>query len=384
MKSSRLYLFFGLLVIASMLLAACGPTATPEAEEPMAEEETMAEEEMAEEEMAEEMPAIGSEEHPIKVLFVPSVDTGVIVTGGEVMADALNEATGLFFEVVVPTSYAATIEEMCASPADTMTFIPPVGYVLANQLCGVDVSYKAVRYGFPIYWSQILVLRDGPIQTIEDLDGKRWGYTDATSTSGRLLPLAFFEAHGITVGEAVETGGHTAAVKALYNGEVDFATTYYSVPLSPESGGGPWWTYEDWLADPTLAETKFEIPDDVVPTCAVNEEDRLLCGEWRPLDARPNIRTEAPDVIQKVKILTLTDLYSPNDALAFGPDFPADVRAQVVDALFAFSQTDAWNDSIGSNDFYGWTGIEAATDAEYDELRNSVVAVGLSLENLGE
>jgi phosphate/phosphite/phosphonate ABC transporter binding protein len=332
----------------------------------------------------EEEAMLGSEDMPIKVLFVPSTDTGVIISGGEIMADALKEATGLNFEVVVPTSYAATIEEMCASPENTMTFIPPVGYVLANQLCGVDVSYKAVRYGFPIYWAQVLVLRDGPIQTPEDLDGAKWGYSDATSTSGRLLPLAYFESIGITPGEAVETGGHTASVKAVYNGEVDFVTTYYSVPLSPESDGGPWWTYEDWLVDPTLAETKVDIPDDVLPTCAINDAGKLYCGEWRPLDARPNIRTEAPDVIQKVKVLTLTDLYAPNDALAFGPEFPADIRAQVVDALFAFSQTDAWGESIGNNDFYGWTAIELATDAEYDQLRNQVTAVGLNLESLGE
>ena len=49
------------------------------------------------------------------------------------MAKALNEATGLTFEVSVPTSYAATIEEMCASPTDTMAFIPAFGYVLAND-----------------------------------------------------------------------------------------------------------------------------------------------------------------------------------------------------------------------------------------------------------
>ncbi len=377
------YLLFALVAALALILAACGPQATEAPPEP---EPTEAPTEPPAPEPTEAPATIGSEEHPIKVLFVPSTDTGVIVTGGEIMADALNEATGLHFEVVVPTSYAATIEEMCASPTDTMTFIPPVGYVLANQLCGVDVSFKAIRYGFPIYWSQVLVLRDGDIQTVADLDGKKWGYTDATSTSGRLLPLAFFEGAGITPGEAVETGGHTAAVKALYNGEVDFVTTYYSVPLSPESGGGPWWTYEDWLADPTLAETKVDIPDDVVPTCAINAEkkDKLYCGEWRPLDARPNIRTEAPDVIQKVKILTLTDLYAPNDALAFSPDFPADIRVQVVDALFAFSQTEAWGESIGNNDFYGWTGIEAASDAEYDDLRGIIVDVGLNLEDLGE
>ncbi|MCJ7701383.1 MAG: phosphate/phosphite/phosphonate ABC transporter substrate-binding protein [Anaerolineales bacterium] len=328
-------------------------------------------------------PEIGSEDQPIKVMFVPSVDAGVIVSGGELMAQALNEATGLYFEVVVPTSYAATIEEMCASPSDTMGFIPPLGYALASQLCGVDVAFKAVRYDFPIYWAQILVARDSDIQTVEDLNGKTWGYTDAGSTSGYLLPLAFFADKGITPGEATATGGHNQAVKAVYNGEVDFATTFYSVPFDDAATYHSAWSYDDYLAG-TVTEDMYDIPDDVIPSCAVSTEDeRLYCGDWRPMDARPNIRAEAPDVIQKVRILALT-VDVPNDAMAFGPDFPDDLRAQIVDALYAFSETDAWDESIGNPDFYAWSGIIPATDAEYDFVRLMIESAGLTLEGLGE
>jgi len=331
----------------------------------------------------EEEATIGSEERPIKVMFVPSVDVGVIVTGGELMAEALHEATGLYFEVSVPTSYAATLEEMCASPADTMGFIPPLGYALANQLCGVDVAFKAVRYGFPIYWSQILVQRDSDIQSVEDLNGKKWGYTDAGSTSGYLLPLAYFNDLGITPSEATATGGHNQAVSAVYNGEVDFATTFYSVPFDDFSTYHSLWSYEDYLAG-TVTPDMYDIPDDILPSCAVSEDGKYInCGTWRPLDARPNIRTEAPDVIQKVRILALT-VDVPNDAMAFGPDFPEDLRAQIVDALYAFSETDAWDESIGNSDFYNWSGIIPATDAEYDFVRLMVEGAGLTLEGLGE
>jgi phosphonate transport system substrate-binding protein len=151
---------------------------------------------------------VGTEEQPIKVLFVPSVDAQVIVSGGEAMAQALQDATGLFFEVSVPTSYAATIEEMCASPSDTMGFIPGLGYVLANQLCGVDVAFKAIRFGFPVYWAEFLVARDSEITSLEDLEGLKWGYPDAGSTSGYMVPLAMFQEAGVTPGETVETGGH--------------------------------------------------------------------------------------------------------------------------------------------------------------------------------
>jgi hypothetical protein len=120
---------------------------------------------------AEEAPMaadIGTEENPIQVLFVPSVDAGVIVSGGEVMAAALEEATGLKYEVSVPTSYAATVEAMCASPENTMGFIPALGYTIANQKCGVEVGGAAVRFGWPVYWAQFLVPRDSDVQSIED------------------------------------------------------------------------------------------------------------------------------------------------------------------------------------------------------------------------
>jgi phosphonate transport system substrate-binding protein len=386
-KMKRLLTYLTLLVLAALVLGACQPS-TPEATDAPEPTEEMAEptEEMAEptEEMVEpteemiepteEMAAIGSEEHPIKVLFVPSVEASVIVSGGELMATALNEATGLHFEVVVPTSYAATIEEMCASPDDTMGFIPGLGYVLANQLCGVDVAFKAVRFGYSVYWTQILVPRDSDIDSIDDLDGLTWGYPDPGSTSGYMVPLVMFQEAGI---EPVpfETGGsHNGAALAVYNGSVDFATTFYSGYLSPEGG-------IEWTAEAP------DIPDEFVESCAPNEDDsRLLCGPdggYRVLDARAGVRTDAPDIVQAVRILMISpDI--PNDTLSFGPDFPEDLRAQIEAALLAYAETEGWEASIGDQDFYGWTGIDPATDAEYDFIRLMVAATGLTLEGLGE
>jgi phosphonate transport system substrate-binding protein len=312
--------------------------------------------------------AIGTADHPIKVLFVPSVDANVIVSGGEVMAEALKEATGLEFEVSVPTSYAATIEEMCASPTDTMGFIPAQPYVIANQLCGVDVSMKALRRGWGKYWTMFIVPRDSEAQTLADLDGKKWAYPDAASTSGYLFPQVALNNAGVTPGESLEAGDHPAAVRAVYNGEADFGTAFYSAPLKPE-GEEPWKE-----GDPA------DIPEELIESCAPSPDgEKLMCGDWRVLDARANLREEAPDVVQKVRILTLTDAI-PNDTLSFGPEFPADLRAQIEEALVAFSQTEAWGQSLGSEDFYGWSGLEAALDEEYDVVRQLVDFLGVTLE----
>jgi phosphate/phosphite/phosphonate ABC transporter binding protein len=273
------------------------------------------------------VPELGTEEHPIKVLFVPSVDVNFMIESGDLIEQGLNDATGLYFDVSVPASYAATIEEMCASPDDTIAFIPAMGYVLANQLCGVVPGMASERYGWNVYWTQFIVQRDSDIQTLEDLDGKTWGYPEVTSTSGYLYPVSLFDDMGIAPAEQVEAGGHTETVKAVYNGEVDFGTTYFSAPLLPE-GEGTWST-----------DMSPDIPDDLVAECAPNEEGKLYCGGYRVLDARATLTEEAPDIVQKVRIVGLTPEI-PNDTMSFAPEFPEDLRQTIIDGIIAFIGTE--------------------------------------------
>jgi phosphate/phosphite/phosphonate ABC transporter binding protein len=312
---------------------------------------------------------LGTEDEPIQVLFVPSVDVDFMISSGDLIEQALNDATGLFFEVSVPTSYAATIEEMCASPTDTIGFIPAMGYALANQLCGVEPALASVRYGWNVYWTEFLVARDSDFQTFEDLEGATWAYPDATSTSGYLYPVALFDDMGITVGDTLEAGGHPQSVKAVYNGEADVATAYFSAPLLPE---GTWST--DMAPD---------IPDEFVPDCGLNEDGKLYCGEYRVLDARAAIAEEAPDVVQKVRILGLSKEI-PNDTMSFSPDFPDVLKQIIIDAITAYVGSEPCNDTLCNENFYDWTGVAPIFDENFDGIRILMEAQGITLENIGE
>ena len=362
------YLLFALVAALALVLAACGPQPT-EAPAPPAPEPTKAPEPTAVPEPTEAPPAIGEEGHPIKVLFVPSVDVDFMIAGGDLLEVALNEATGLYFEASVPTSYAATIEEMCASPEDTIGFIPAMGYALANQLCGVEPGLASERYGWNVYWTEFLVARDSDFQTIEDLEGATWAYPDAGSTSGFLFPSAIFADAGVTVGETVEAGGHPQSVKAVYNGEADVATAFFSAPLLPEGS---------WTVD--MAP---DIPDEFIADCAPNEDGKLYCGEYRVLDARSAIVEEAPDVVQKVRILTLSGEI-PNDTMSFSPEFPDDLKQTISDALIAYIATDACAETLCNEKFYDWTGAGPIFDENFDGVRLLMEAQGITLENLGE
>ena len=372
MKKSGLLV--SLLMVAALALGACA-TATPEPEPTSPPEPTDAPPEPTEappEPTEEPMAELGSEGNPIKVLFVPSVNVDFMIENADAVGQMFTDATGLVYDVSVPTSYAATLEEMCASPTDTIGFIPAMGYALANQLCGVEPAVAASRFGWNVYWAQYLVARDSDYQTLEDLEGASWGIPEVTSTSGFLVPSSQLNDLGVTPGEAVETGGHTAAARAIYNGEVDFATTFFSPPLLPE---GTW-----ALGDPP------DIPDELLSECAVNEDDRLFCGGYRVLDARQTIREEAPDVIQKVRILDISPEI-PNDTMSWSPEFPEGLRQPIIDALMAYLESDACQVEealICSEDFYGWRGVGPIFDENFDGIRILMEQQGITLENIGE
>lgn len=306
---------------------------------------------------------LGSEGNPIQVYFVPSVEAQTITTGGEVMAKALEDATGLKFEVFVPTSYAATIEAMCNAPGSSMGFIPAAGYVIASDRCGVEVAAAAVRRGWNVYWTAYFVRRDSPIYTYGDLAGKTWAYPDVTSTSGYVVPSVELQAGGVEPGDKVEAGGHNQAVQAVYSGEADFGTAFYSPPVVP---GAPWRIGD--LPEPY---------DLTVDESRIGEDGNLYVGDVQILDARANIRETAPDVVDKVRILRLSNPI-PNDTLSFGPDFPAETKQQILDALYAFAKTDAWAQSIGSPDFYDWSGLAPISDSAYDSVRLQFQVLGLT------
>lgn len=388
-KRSLVWLVIGLLVL-SVALVACQPqtvevevtrvvteTEEVQVEVPVEIEVTRVVTETVTEtvvEDAEEAP-LGSEERPIKVLFVPSVEVDAIITGGEVLAGALEEATGYKFEVSVPTSYAATIEEMCASPDDTVGFIPAQGYVLANQRCGVTVGAAAVRFGLAWYAAMIVVPMDSAAQSIEDLNGLTWAIPDFGSTSGYLYPLSDFQQAGIEPGEIVEAGSHQNAMLAVYNGEVDFGTAFFSPPLLP---GGRQWTYGQ--DDPELWRDAGEpaVRTDEGRTYVAGGPDE---GGYRILDARSSVTDTAPDIFEETRILALTPQI-PNDSVSFGPEFPLSIAEEIVEALVAFTASDQCLESICAEDFYNWTGLEPVSDSFYDPVRANMETLGITEEDV--
>ncbi len=358
-QRKHLYLFVTLaIVIASAVVSACGPT-------PAAPQATTAP-------PATQAPApssnIGTKDNPIQMYFVPSVDAAVIVDSGKKMADFLKQQTGLEFQVQVPTSYAATIEALGGCKGNCVAFIPALGYVLAHDKYGVTVGAAAVRTGLTYYFSEFLVARDSNIKSLEDLNGKKWAVPSKGSTSGYLFPLYMMNSKNIKPGEIVEAGGHPQAATAVYNGSVDFATVFFSPPDMP---GGKVWTVNDPPEPPyPFKEKPF-----------ADEKNNIHVDGWVLKDARVLVFKTAPDILDKVRILTLSDKI-PNDTLSFDKDFPKDVRDKIIDGLIAYSKDPEGQKVLSNSKFYAWNSIERVDDSFYDQVRGMIKILGLKDQDI--
>jgi phosphonate transport system substrate-binding protein len=312
---------------------------------------------------------LGSEENPVKLMFVPSVDVAVIETAGEQMASRITEQTGIHFDVSVPVSYAATIEAMCAAEGDSMAFIPGLGYVLANDKCGVEVALATIRYGRTAYWTQFVARRDSGIESIQDLEGKKWAVPSVTSTSGYLWPSVLLSLNGITPGETVEAGGHPQSVLAVLDGTADFATNYFSPP-----GDTP----EDWQeGDPPEPGGEFTIEQ---------QDDgsyNVWQGGFRIRDARVAAMATDPNAVEEVAIIGLSERI-PNDTVSFVSDFPSDMRDTIVQALIDYAATDEGQEVLADEDFYDITGFGRVDDDYYDPVRNAINILGWTEEDILE
>jgi phosphonate transport system substrate-binding protein len=273
-------------------------------------------------------PDKGTEDNPIVMAFVPSLDSQEVLASGDAIAEMIKEETGLVVKPNVGTDFAAVREAMGAGQAD-IGWLNTFNYILASEKYEVEVGLVTQRYGGTSYLGQINVGADTGITTLEDLKGKVFCWVDPNSTSGYIIPRIFLQANGIDpdndFAQTVEAGSHDQVIISVYNGDCD-------------------------------AGASFD-------------------------DARDNVEDDFPDVKEKVLVLATT-AEIPNDSVSFVKDFPADMRQKIVDALLAYAQTDEGKDVL--NTLYDIEGLQAADDTFYDGFRADLSKAGFDIEELAK
>ncbi|EGL81721.1 phosphonate ABC transporter, periplasmic phosphonate-binding protein [Caldalkalibacillus thermarum TA2.A1] len=305
MKRNKL-IFLILSMVFVLVLAACG---TANEDNAGAGDEAEGEE------------AAGGKEEITKLTmgFVPSQDADKIADTVKPLAERLSEILGVEVDAQVMTDYVGLVEGMRTQQID-IGFLPPFGFVQAEERADVQVILKAERNGELSYRAQYNVRADlEDINSVEDLvanEGLRWAYADPTSTSGFLFPASQLMDMGVenvdTHFNHLQVGGHDNALIALLNGDADFATTYE--------------------------------------------------------DARERIQDDHPDVMDKIKVVGYTDPI-PNDTISLRAGLSEEWVQKIKDAFLSFNDDDEMLEVL--NNVYNWTGIAEAKSEDYDIVRTT-------------
>ncbi|MEB1806112.1 MAG: phosphate/phosphite/phosphonate ABC transporter substrate-binding protein [Bacillaceae bacterium] len=302
---------FVLAVAMSVALVGCGT-----ADETPAPEETAGGDTP---ETTEEAPAA---DYPAELVmgFVPSQDSANIADTVAPLADRLSDELGVTVRGEVMTNYTALVEAM-GNDQVHIGFIPAFGYVLAtDRYDNIEAVLKSIRHGSSTYKAQYTVRTDSDIQSIEDLEGKVWAFPDLASTSGYLFPAAqLVNEYGVDseniagfFSDMIQSGGHDNALIQVLEGNADVATTFD--------------------------------------------------------DARTAIEGDYPEAMTDLRVLGYT-AEIPNDTISLNTNLPQELRDAIVAAFMSFNDDEEMLTIM--DEVYNWTGIDTASDSDYDVVRET-------------
>ena len=275
-------------------------------------------------------PPLGSRSNPVKVYFTPSVDSGAIVQGSSHLMKFLEAETGLFFKTGVPSSYIAVVEAFGSKRVDIGVLLSPLSYLMANEKYGAQARLRIILHGEDHYRGQIVAREGRGIETIKDLQGKKFAFTDPSSTSGYMFPQKLLKDHSVTPSETVFAMKHDSVVTMVYQGQVDAGATFYLPPGKD--------------------------------------------GQIR--DARSRVQTQFPDVEKKVKIIQMTEKI-PNGAFTFRKDLSPSIVTLFIKAIKKYFKTKEGKDI--SQKILSIGGVVDIKDEDYSGLRAMVKAIDLDL-----
>lgn len=165
----------------------------------------------------------------LMVGFIPAEDARAMIRQSKPIADKLSKAIGMKVELFVGSDYNATIEALRAGHID-VALLGPFSYVLATTQADVEafaitVTAKTMQPG---YHSIIITQKDSPINSLMDIKGRTYAFVDPGSTSGYMVPSAFFVRAGIVpekdFKQVMYSGGHDASIVAVAEGKVEAAS----------------------------------------------------------------------------------------------------------------------------------------------------------------
>ena len=154
----------------------------------------------------------------------------------ECMVEYTTEALGVETKLFAPADYNGVIQGLLGGTID-MAWLGASSYAatyLQDPEAVEPVLVKVNLDGSIGYHSIGFARVDSGIESLDDMEGKVFGFGDPNSTSGYLIPSIEIPqyAEGITMesgdyfGEVKFTGGHEQTIVAVNNGDIDGGVTW--------------------------------------------------------------------------------------------------------------------------------------------------------------
>ncbi|QDC08547.1 phosphonate ABC transporter substrate-binding protein [Oceanicola sp. D3] len=231
------------------------------------------------------------------------------ILGGENAQDRMNnheclknyteEALGVPVKLFAPADYNGVMQGLLGGTLD-MAWLGASAYAgvhLQDPEAVTPVLVKINLDGSYGYHSIGFARKDSGVTSLEDMQGKVFGFGDPNSTSGYLIPSVEIPTagEGITMesgeyfGEVKFTGGHEQTIVAVNNGDIDAGVTW-------ADGQGEW---EDGFNSGALRKA--------VDAGLVDMNDLVEIWRSKPIPEGPIVlRTALPEEV-KTKMTALID-----------------------------------------------------------------------------
>lgn len=163
----------------------------------------------------------------LRIAIAAMISPKETIESYQALLDYIARKLNLNVELIQRESYAE-INEMLMLQQIDFAFICTGPYVTGKEKCGFEALLTPVVNGNPLYQAFLIVSKDSPYQTLEDLKGKSFAFTDPDSNTGALVPKYWLSQMGETTKsffrKVIYTRSHDKSIMAVAKSLVDGAS----------------------------------------------------------------------------------------------------------------------------------------------------------------
>ena len=366
---------FLILLVLSLVLAACGGSA---------DEETVEEPAVVEETESLDSPAVTVAETLDKITFgfIPSAEQADLQDNIQPLMEVLTTGLGIEVEGFVTSDFSGLLVAMGSGQADIGAF-NTLGYVNALNVfpTRIEAIAKVVRYGSGSYhanfWTTDTSVCKSPpiIGAFENIDGEVVLVEGSETAMPDVKALQVGWRSGAP--EKVEIDGTEYTISPGYACEADLNVLKGEKVLFVEEGSTSGYLYPSLQ----LKNMGIDYQKDITQVFA-GSHDGVISGLYNGDakfgvtydDARRTLRKTNPDVGEKVIAIGISDEI-PNDVVAVRSDLPEDIKNKIYQILSDYMATE--EGAAVMDDIYGWTDVVPAVNSEFDVVKQAAEEFGL-------